>query len=64
MNDNRCVYCGDIIPEGRMVCPICEHQQIKIGRILQSNKATTEEVKMAYDFITEENIEEKDNGEV
>lgn len=22
--DNRCVCCGAIIPEGRMVCPICE----------------------------------------
>ena len=21
---NRCVCCGDIIPEGRMVCPRCE----------------------------------------
>ena len=20
----KCVYCGDIIPEGRQVCPICE----------------------------------------
>lgn len=24
MNENRCVMCGTIIPEGRMVCPICE----------------------------------------
>lgn len=22
--DNLCVCCGAIIPEGRMVCPICE----------------------------------------
>lgn len=22
--DNFCVCCGAIIPEGRMVCPICE----------------------------------------
>lgn len=21
---NRCVCCGDIIPEGMMVCPVCE----------------------------------------
>lgn len=21
---NRCVCCGEIIPEGRQVCPICE----------------------------------------
>lgn len=24
MNDNRCIFCGEIIPEGRQVCPICE----------------------------------------
>ena len=23
-NENRCVCCGAIIPEGRMVCPRCE----------------------------------------
>lgn len=24
MNDNRCICCGNVIPEGRHVCPICE----------------------------------------
>lgn len=24
--ENRCVYCGEIIPEGRMVCLMCEMQ--------------------------------------
>ena len=24
MNENRCVVCGEIIPEGRMVCGKCE----------------------------------------
>ena len=23
-NDNTCVYCGAVIPEGRQVCPACE----------------------------------------
>lgn len=23
-NDNRCVLCGTIIPEGRQICPSCE----------------------------------------
>ena len=27
MNDNRCIYCGEIIPEGRQVCPSCEKIQ-------------------------------------
>ena len=26
MNDNYCVCCGEIIPEGRMVCLQCEHE--------------------------------------
>lgn len=25
MRENRCVVCGAIIPEGRMVCPSCEN---------------------------------------
>lgn len=24
MTENRCVMCGDIIPEGRQVCKMCE----------------------------------------
>ena len=24
MADDRCLYCGEIIPEGRQVCPDCE----------------------------------------
>ena len=24
MTENTCVCCGEIIPEGRMVCPRCE----------------------------------------
>lgn len=26
LNDNRCVMCGEIIPEGRQVCYICERK--------------------------------------
>ena len=25
MGENRCVCCGEIIPDGRMVSPICEN---------------------------------------
>ena len=24
MSENRCLICNEIIPEGRMVCPLCE----------------------------------------
>ena len=30
MNDNRCVCCGRVIPEGRQVCPICEKNAEKM----------------------------------
>ena len=26
MNEERCVSCGEIIPEGRQVCYTCEHK--------------------------------------
>lgn len=26
MNDNRCVICGAVIPEGRMVCGACQRE--------------------------------------
>ena len=35
MNENRCVCCGEIIPEGRMICWNCEHNS--------DNKYDTEE---------------------
>lgn len=35
--DNRCIKCGDIIPEGRQVCPICEGRYEKN---INSGKAT------------------------
>lgn len=25
MNNNRCVYCNEIIPEGKQICTNCEH---------------------------------------
>lgn len=28
MSENRCLMCNEIIPEGRMVCPICEQNVI------------------------------------
>lgn len=27
MDENRCVCCGEPIPEGRMICPECEHKE-------------------------------------
>lgn len=27
MSEDRCICCGDIVPEGRMICPICEKEK-------------------------------------
>lgn len=27
MNNNRCLFCNKIIPEGRQICPTCEKEQ-------------------------------------
>ena len=51
MNEERCICCGEVIPEGRQVCWSCEHRMIKMGAILQSRNATEEEVAKAYNFL-------------
>lgn len=43
MNNNRCIYCGDIIPEGRIICPHCE----------KNNKLDTD---ILWDIIAEYNL--------
>lgn len=51
MDVDRCICCGNPIPEGRMVCPRCEQKEIKYGSILQSQNATTQEVEDAYQWL-------------
>lgn len=51
MNEDRCICCGEIIPEGRQVCLNCEYRVGKIGSILQSQNATKDDVIRAYEFI-------------
>lgn len=31
MSENRCVCCGEIIPEGRQICIICENNALLEG---------------------------------
>ena len=38
-NAERCVCCGEIIPEGRMVCPNCEEGS-KGKRLIDANELT------------------------
>ena len=32
MNDNKCIVCNEVIPEGRMVCPTCENGESRLER--------------------------------
>lgn len=48
MCNNKCVSCGEIVPEGRMVCSSCEASVVKIGSILQSQNASKERASRAY----------------
>ena len=57
MDAEKCMYCREIIPEGRMVCPNCEYRIskesriAKVGALLQSRNATEEEVQKAYEWL-------------
>lgn len=46
--EERCVMCGEIVPEGRQVCPSCEQVMLRVGMIIQSQEATNEEIEKAY----------------
>ena len=55
MNNNRCLYCNEIIPEGKHVCSMCERARMKMGMILQNLGANEEQVEAAYDFMEDSN---------
>ena len=44
MNNNRCICCGEIIPEGRQVCYICEHKIMEGADDVRVFKRTEDEV--------------------
>lgn len=48
MDEDRCIVCGEIIPEGRMVCPKCEY----IG---QSSDTTKPNEEIDYRLIYAKN---------
>lgn len=49
--EDRCVCCGEVVPEGRQICLTCERSILKTGQILQSQYATAEEIEQAYRFL-------------
>lgn len=47
--ENRCIVCGDVIPEGRQVCPNCESMR---------EKETIEELKPNKNFPFDDYVSE------
>lgn len=44
MSDNRCVCCGDIIPEGSMVCVSCQRKADERERVRKSVRVHRKDV--------------------
>lgn len=42
--DNRCICCGDVIPEGRIVCWRCEHCQPEQEETKGENTMSKDEI--------------------
>lgn len=48
MKENRCVICGYIIPEGRMICPSCDE---KYSQKDKEKESTIKEMLIKIDTI-------------
>lgn len=48
--EDRCVMCGEVIPEGRMVCPSCEKNILKqeLDAAIVATNATTSICKKLF----------------
>lgn len=56
-NAEHCVCCGDVIPEGRQVCPICENGRSKTKpRYLEAEKLKRQMGLMPMDFNTRDEM--------
>ena len=40
-SEERCLYCNEIIPEGRMICPVCEEKLISAKQEKRNEKHIT-----------------------
>jgi len=59
MNDNKCIFCGQIIPEGRQVCPACERRAVagKLNRAeIRRIQKETEKKSRVY-TVTDKQLE-------
>ncbi len=47
-NENRCIICGAIIPEGILVCPICEMKLQSYSGSLETPKEESQEWESVF----------------
>ena len=55
MSENRCLMCNEIIPEGRMVCPLCEQNVVNDEynpKVLARNKYEKRKNKTDYEHFS------------
>lgn len=59
MNDTRCIFCGEIIPEGRMVCPECERKAVagKLNRADLRRLQKQQDKQSARFYVTQAEVE-------
>ena len=58
MKENRCVHCGEIIPEGRSSCYICEHAKLsKRDKVIMELKDIANALNIDIDYVEEEKRE-------
>ena len=51
MNENICVCCGDLVPEGTHICRYCQRNVVESGATLQNGNTT----KKVYNSLRKEN---------
>lgn len=44
--ENTCIYCGDVLPEGRTVCPKCAYSEAEHFEKAMSRKISNTEFKV------------------
>ena len=50
IDDTKCIFCGEIVPEGRLVCPICE-SKVQEGEYLLEKKQVTRKKHPIKNFL-------------
>lgn len=58
MKDNTCLYCGEVIPEGRQICPTCENREKAQNLAVKTIQKMTEQQKKAVEEIRRETARE------